>query len=416
MKTKHKPERTSGQAIFLAAATALIIGVLAGATIDAAYQTNRSAHSPQPATPHPASPLKSDTTTEPPHQRNHLLKSLMLDLINEHRRHHALLPLTQGTNPAPQLHADASLQTCTGSHWSADGLKPYARHSVHGGYHPNAENWSSTGHCPNGTPLRDTPANLARQATKGLIESPSHRANILNPNFTSVSLGVAWNSHQFNAVQHFEAQTAKLENPPSISPEGVLHIEGHTADQPRINSKDQLVLTISHDPPPQTLTPRQTSATYCYQLGPTVARIRPPARPGWTYQSDTWTFTQNRRHCQEPQHQPPVPGLNVEPTKAARLFQKARQLSASTHQAARQVSYITANRWFARNTRFKITADISALTSQHGPGIYTVTLNLNHHNRSIPLVQYSVFHLTTSPQANGQNAPETHTPNSSLTK
>ena len=44
--------------------------------------------------------------------------------------------MERGSNNAAQLHAESSLQNCISSHWGLDGLKPYMRYSLAGGYRP----------------------------------------------------------------------------------------------------------------------------------------------------------------------------------------------------------------------------------------------------------------------------------------
>ena len=71
----------------------------------------------------------------------------MLELINAERTQAGLGRVTLGSNSAAQLHADAALQTCFASHWGLDGLKPYMRYSLAGGYQSNGENGSGSDYC-----------------------------------------------------------------------------------------------------------------------------------------------------------------------------------------------------------------------------------------------------------------------------
>ena len=41
---------------------------------------------------------------------------------------------------AAQLHAESLPESCFSSHWGIDGLKPYMRYSLAGGYQRNGEN------------------------------------------------------------------------------------------------------------------------------------------------------------------------------------------------------------------------------------------------------------------------------------
>ena len=80
------------------------------------------------------------TPLPPPEVRHLPEKELMLRLINEERDGAGLEPVEMGENLAAQLHAESSLANCTSSHWGSDGLKPYMRYSLAGGYQSNAEN------------------------------------------------------------------------------------------------------------------------------------------------------------------------------------------------------------------------------------------------------------------------------------
>ena len=52
-----------------------------------------------------------------------------------------------GSNDAAQLHTESASKHCTGAHWGTDGLKPYMRYSLAGGYQANGENGSGLGYC-----------------------------------------------------------------------------------------------------------------------------------------------------------------------------------------------------------------------------------------------------------------------------
>ena len=71
----------------------------------------------------------------------------MLELINAERARAGLNPVILGDNIAAQLHAEAALENCFSSHWGVDGLKPYMRYSLAGGYQSNGENGSGLDYC-----------------------------------------------------------------------------------------------------------------------------------------------------------------------------------------------------------------------------------------------------------------------------
>ncbi len=71
----------------------------------------------------------------------------MLELINAERKKAGLNSVTLGDNVVAQLHAEAALEKCFSGHWGVDGLKPYMRYSLAGGYQSNGENGSGLDYC-----------------------------------------------------------------------------------------------------------------------------------------------------------------------------------------------------------------------------------------------------------------------------
>ena len=101
-------------------------------------------------TPTPTMPptnVPSPTSIPVPHLRHLAEKHYMLELINQERDRLALPLLELGTNNAVQLHAESALEHCFSSHWGVDGLKPYMRYSLAGGYQSNGENASGLDYC-----------------------------------------------------------------------------------------------------------------------------------------------------------------------------------------------------------------------------------------------------------------------------
>ena len=71
-------------------------------------------------------------------------KQHALGLINAERMKAGIGPLSFGSKNAAQLHAESSLSNCVSGHWGADGLKPYMRYALAGGYQVNGENGTDT--------------------------------------------------------------------------------------------------------------------------------------------------------------------------------------------------------------------------------------------------------------------------------
>ena len=96
-----------------------------------------------------AIPAVTHTPTDipPPHLRHIYEKRYMLELINAERKKAGVPPVELGDNIAAQLHAESALDNCFSSHWGIDGLKPYMRYSLAGGYQSNGENGHGSDYC-----------------------------------------------------------------------------------------------------------------------------------------------------------------------------------------------------------------------------------------------------------------------------
>ena len=227
----------------------------------------------------------------------------------------------------------------------------------------------------------------------GLLGSPPHRANLLDPDFTRVNIGIAWDPSALNVVQHFESTTTHMPQPPAIGPRGLLTLAGTTVNLPALSRDTSIAVTVNHDPPPRRLTRRQTAATYCYQLGPVVTRLRPPPKPGYEYQENHWNYSTNRPLCPDPQDQPSGPPRHIPPEEEAKLFEQARAASLVNVPEDRRVPFTNAQKWRTRQNSFHVAADMSRILRDHGPGIYTVTVTLHQSTaKTRTIAQYSIFH------------------------
>ena len=161
----------------------------------------------------------------------------MLELINAEREKAELDSVVLGDNIAAQLHAEAALENCFVSHWGVDGLKPYMRYSLAGGYQSNGENGSGSDYCIKASDGYRAIANIKteiRQAMDGWMDSPGHRSNILGRWHKKINIGLAWDKYNFLAYQHFEGDYVEYGELPVIE-DGVLRISGRTKNGARFN-------------------------------------------------------------------------------------------------------------------------------------------------------------------------------------
>ena len=254
-----------------------------------AQTPTRSASSNQ----EPSSAEGSASTTQLAPSERHLdEKKYMLALINAERRIAGLDPVVLGDNDAAQLHAEASLAGCFASHWGLDGLKPYMRYSLAGGYQSNGENVSGLDYCistSDGYRFIGTMDQEIKETMEGWMSSPGHRRNILDRWHKKVNIGLAWDRYNFTAIQHFEGDYVQFDRLPSID-NGVLSFEGRAKNGVTFGGDRDLGVQIYYDPPPYTLTRGQVTRTYCYRSGLQIVSLRPPLSGNSYYPVDTFTL------------------------------------------------------------------------------------------------------------------------------
>lgn len=310
--------------------------------------------------------LASPAAADDPAQRHLELKQLMLELINDARRAAGAPDVQLGTNAAAQQHAEQMVEGCFHSHWGRDGLKPYMRYSLLGGYQSNAENaaqndrWRPGSH-PCAVPLSIEPPDLeqlVRDAMTGWLNSPGHRRNLLDPSHRLVNVGIAWrgddDAYIFRAVQHFEGDYARLDAPISLAA-GVLTLSGRIINGASLATG----LLVYHDPPPQPQSRASLAVTSAYCGGYPVAAVVPGAN--WSYRSTT-------PNCIEPDlGRPRADGGWV------------------------NLPLITAERWNVGDAAFDIRADLSSVLRRYGAGVYTVQLSGEVDGARAALLEYALF-------------------------
>ncbi len=308
---------------------------------------------------------------------------LMLDLINEERIKRGLNPVSMGSNTAAQAHADSMLATCTSSHWGTDGLKPYMRYSQAGGYQHNAENVAGLNYCVGYGYISETPNKGVSEAMRGLMASPGHRDNILDPRHAFVNVGVANDGYNTMVAQHFEYDYVSFGSLPEIDG----GIASFVVVMPLSSNFDDYYVTIYYDPPPHSLEPGQLSRTYCYNFGVPVVSIRPFLSGGWEYTDSSWIS--DMVECPDPYNMPTSLPAPSSPQEALSHHEEATRQEA---RAAHVVPWNTASNWKIDGDRFEMKADIMDTIEQHGPGVYTFHIGGFIGDEYVPLGTYSVFH------------------------
>lgn len=347
----------------------------------------------------------SDSTTEPPRLRNVAEKKHMLELINDARLIAGVPPVVMGTNNVAQIQADNMLRDCVMSHWGTDGLKPYMRYSLAGGYQINGENASGHNECE----LADTwlywndePTAMVEDTVQGWLESPGHRETMLNPEYRKVNIGLAWDRNTFKAIQHFEGDYTQFTTLPDIR-EGTLFLEGSLNPGYTFDGRVPLMAVIIYDPRPRRLTKGQLARTYCYGHGEYIGGLLPPSR----LIRDELELTQTLAEpvCIDPYKVDRGTDEPVSQEENIEVFLESRQQSLRVEETELTLSFRKAEELSVIGNEFRVRADMSELLDEHGPGVYTVALlaglegGLEEPDTVIS--EYSIFHEVRTPTTYG---------------
>ena len=346
-----------------------------------------------------AAPSAGAATTVPvagATQRNIEHKRFMLDLINAEREKAGVPPVSLGTNVAAQLHAESSVENCSGGHWGADGLKPYMRYTLAGGYQKNSENASGYHYCVTSSdgyaPIADVNDRI-RKHMRGYMSSKGHRENLLDPHHRRVNIGVAWNRYQLWSVQHFEGDYFVFDTLPTISGD-TLTFSGSTANGGQW--AEDLAPQLYYDQPPHALTRGQLSRTHCYDSGQRVASFREPLPPGYVYPAENPNISVTEG-CPDPYRfsadtaapKPPAPGVPY-----------LAPIPIPVHRF-HTPEWVTASSWREDEHSISATVDLSDILDDRGPGVYTLTLWGYIDGESVVVADYSIFHDVTPPDTYG---------------
>ena len=347
------------------------------------------------------------TPTPLPSESGVATNQYMLSMINEARAKAGVPPVVLGDNTVAQLHADSALENCFSSHWGVDGLKPYMRYSLAGGYQSNSENVSGSSYCITAKEGYRAIGNIRqeiRDHMDGLVDSPGHYRNIVDPGHRKVNIGLAWDSYNAIIVQHFEGDYVEYDQPPTIiatPTSGRLIVSGRTKNGARFEEDLDLRVALYYDPPPQQLTSGQLARTYCYNIGRKDATFRPRLPKDWYYPTDEHTTTPSSS-CADP-YQIPADSPPATSPWDARFMWRSAQVQISPSPIT--VPWITAFDWEAENQVFYMAADIHLLLVKYGPGVYTIAVSGLIDGEEAIISEHSIFHDVEVPDNYGQILP-----------
>ena len=325
-------------------------------------------------------------------------KGYMLRLVNEARVESGLDPVVMGTNPAAQVHADASMAGCYSSHWSPDGLNPHTRYSLAGGHGYDYENVAGRnyrlGHDDGHLPIKSIYTEID-DTVAGWLLSPGHRRTILDPDVAKLSIGLAWDSYNGVMVQHFETDYLEYTRVPVVR-DNTLSLAGRVKNGVRLHDPSDVQLLLRHTPPPAPLTRGQLARVYSSEQGVAVGVwVWPmPEEDGWMRRLD------RPERCSTPEQIPSTAPAPVSSDEAYALFTAAQRKchAARARQANTGVPWLDAERWAVGNDGFDIEADVEDILVRHGHGVYTVTiLAWNPSGERVSISTYAIFHEVTPP-------------------
>ncbi len=342
-----------------------------------------------------SSGANSSATATAISQRHINEKQYMLQLINEERVKAGVGTVTLGDNIAAQLHAKNARENCFMSHWGLDGLKPYMRYSLAGGFQSNGENGSGLSYCvttADGYASNQSIQEEIRETMAGWMNSAGHRRNLLDPHHRKVNIGLAWDRYNTSMVQQFEGDYIAYTRLPTIA-NGVLSFSGSTKNGAQLS--DNLGQSILYDPPPHGLTRGQVARTYCSDNGLTVAALRTPLPSGYRY--PTHEFSATYSPCPSPYDVPANTPAPRSVAEAHQTWRDAYDASQSRVPQAITVPWITASQWSSSGASFSVQADISSVLARHGPGVYSVMLWGEIDGTATVISHFSIFHEVTPP-------------------
>ena len=196
------------------------------------------------------------------------LQQQMHDLINEARAAEELAQLDWDMTAtlAATLHAQDMVQHTYFSHWNQEGLGPEHRYMFVDGQHTVMENIHALSYTyDDGRPAPiENWQEVIQNAHNGLMNSPGHYANIMDPAHTHVGIGMAYNPEtgQFRLVQMFTNQYVQLVQPipAEMALGSVVVVNG------RISSSDvtNILLNLAYEPFPTPMTREELDATSTY--------------------------------------------------------------------------------------------------------------------------------------------------------
>lgn len=188
------------------------------------------------------------------------LRQRMLDEINAARRAYSIsaVRLDQLATIVAQRHATDMATHGYFSHWDREGLKPYMRYSLAGGYHAISENLSRI----KGIPVREAPQRIIASYLAEQPPNDGHRRTLLDRYATHVGIGIAIKNDWIYVAQEFVRKYVKLLPLPQFA---MLNEKVHLLGKLRRGLKFHNV-DVFYEPLPEPMSIEQLKRTSSYGL------------------------------------------------------------------------------------------------------------------------------------------------------
>ncbi len=196
------------------------------------------------------------------------LQAQALDLINQSRSAAGLAPVAWDAAAAElaQSHAEDMLAGQFFSHWNRDGYGPDQRAALVAGMtdavFENIHSYGRSFEDGQPAPIEDWPQRVL-DAHNGLMDSPGHRRNIMDPAHTGVGVGIAYRPEigELRLVQEFVNQYVELDPlPAELSVGAEVEISGRL-----LNGASDPLINLAYEPMLAPLSAAELARTSTYR-------------------------------------------------------------------------------------------------------------------------------------------------------
>jgi Cysteine-rich secretory protein family len=212
------------------------------------------------------------------------LRNNLLQMVNEERAVAKLAPVAidaLATEVATK-HARDMAQHKYVSHWNREGLKPYQRYSLAGGFHATQENISAADNTWSAE-LKDLVQDTSYLHLRLYNETPpndGHRKTILAPQHTHVGFGIAIDELRLRVVELYVSKYIELGSQPQKGKPGeTIQLKGKL----RNLNHTLTIIEVFYEPLPKELDADALNQTRAYSLPNESVNLRPKLPPPYQY-------------------------------------------------------------------------------------------------------------------------------------